>query len=221
MKLEIGAIDSPLGELRFARWSGRVAGLAFADRWPDVERALRRRLAPVELGAARSAVDLAERLNGYFDGDLAALDAIEIALCGTPFQIRVWTALRAVRAGTTTSYGALARAIGAASATRAVGAANGANPIWLVVPCHRAIGSDGRLVGYAGGVARKRWLLAHESAPAAGQRLVQNSEKGRQPSGPNLVAEIFAPGGTATGLSPSKRWSITPSKSVSSSWRAS
>jgi methylated-DNA-[protein]-cysteine S-methyltransferase len=221
MKLEIGEIDSPLGELRFARSSGRVVGLAFADHWPDVERALRRRLAPVEACAARSAAGLAEHLRAYFDGDLGALDAIEIELFGTPFQIRVWTALREVRAGTTTSYGALARAVDSASATRAVGAANGANPIWLVVPCHRAIGSDGRLVGYAGGVARKRWLLAHESAFASGQRLVQNSEKRPQSSGPNLVAEIFAPGGTAAGLSPSKRWSITPSKSVSSSWRAS
>ncbi len=167
MKLEIGEIGTPLGALRFARSSGRVYGLAFADGWPRVERALVRRLDPVEICASRSADDLIARVSAWFGGDLAALDAIEIAPVGTEFQRRVWSALRDVRAGTTTSYAALARAIGARSASRAVGAANGANPIWLIVPCHRAIGSDGRLVGYAGGIERKRWLLAHESRGAA------------------------------------------------------
>src|SRR4029450_8150365 len=91
---------------------------------------------------------------------------LEIDPGGTPFQQAVWTALRRVPPGETTTYAALARAIGAPTAVRAVGAANGANPIWLIIPCHRAIGSDGRLVGYAGGLERKRWLLAHESAAA-------------------------------------------------------
>lgn len=167
MKLEIGEIETPLGALRFARSSGRVYGLAFLDVWSGVERALVRRLGPVEFAASRDASDLGVRLDGYFHGDLEALEKVELALVGTPFQVRVWTALRAVRAGATTSYGALARAVGAGAAVRAVGAANGANPIWLIVPCHRAIGSDGRLVGYAGGLERKSWLLAHESRCAA------------------------------------------------------
>ena len=169
MKLEIGDVDTPLGGLRFARGSGRVVGLAFADRFGDVERALERRLGELELCAVSGADDTSARLSAYFDGDLASLDGVEIELLGSDFQYAVWTALRAVPAGATISYAALARAIGRASAVRAVGAANGANPLWLVVPCHRAIGSNGRLVGYGGGVERKRWLLAHEakwSAPA-------------------------------------------------------
>ena len=167
MRLECGEIDTPLGALRFANSSGRVFGLAFADAWPALERTLVRRLGPLEFCAAHDADDLIARLDGFFAGDLSTLDGVEIALVGTSFQRRVWTALRAVPAGATTSYGALARAIGAGTAVRAVGAANAANPVWLIVPCHRAIGSDGRLVGYAGGIERKRWLLAHESSCAA------------------------------------------------------
>ena len=167
MKLECGEIDTPLGALRFASSSGRVFGLAFADVWAALERALVRRLGRLEFCAAHDAGDLIARLDAFFAGDLATLDGVEIALVGTSFQRQVWTALRAVPAGATTSYGALARAIGAGTAVRAVGAANAANPVWLIVPCHRAIGSDGQLVGYAGGIERKRWLLAHESRCAA------------------------------------------------------
>ena len=167
MKLELGEIDTPLGTLRCARSSGRVVGLAFADRWPALERALARRLGEIELCATSGGDDLCARLGAYFDGDLSTLDGVEVELVGTAFQRRVWTALRSVPAGATISYGALARALGRATAVRAVGAANGANPVWLVVPCHRAIGSDGRLVGYGGGIERKRWLLAHESRYSA------------------------------------------------------
>lgn len=167
MKLECGEIDTPLGVLRFANSSGRVLALAFTDAWPALERALSRRLGPLELCAAHDANDLIARLEAFFAGDVSTLDSVETTLVGTSFQRRVWTALRAVPAGATISYGALARAIGAGTAVRAVGAANAANPVWLIVPCHRAIGADGRLVGYAGGIERKRWLLAHESNCAA------------------------------------------------------
>jgi methylated-DNA-[protein]-cysteine S-methyltransferase len=105
---------------------------------------------------------LRRSLDAYFAGALDALDNVAIDPGGTPFQQSVWSALRRVPPGETTTYLALARTIGAPAAVRAVGAANGANPIWLVIPCHRAIGSDGRLVGYAGGLERKRWLLEHE-----------------------------------------------------------
>jgi methylated-DNA-[protein]-cysteine S-methyltransferase len=204
MRLELGELDSPLGVLRFARHSGRVYGLAFAEVWSPLERALARRLGPIEWGAARTPGDLATRLDAFFAGDLSTLDGVEVALAGTEFQRRVWTALRAIPAGATTSYAALACAIGAKSAVRAVGAANGANPIWLIVPCHRAIGSDGRMVGYAGGIARKRWLLAHESR-CASQRAVQNSENRPQSSGPRAPVPAFVPAGTVTGFPPSKR----------------
>ena len=103
-------------------------------------------------------------LAAYFGGDLAALDHLAVELRGTPFQQRVWERLRSVRAGTTATYGEIARSIGAPAAVRAVGAANGANPVALIVPCHRIIGSGGQLTGYGGGLGVKRWLLAHESA---------------------------------------------------------
>lgn len=110
---------------------------------------------------------LRARLEAYFAGDLDALSAIEVRpASGTAFQRRVWEELRRIPAGETISYAELARRIGRPSAVRAVGAANGRNPIALVVPCHRVIGKDGSLTGYAGGLERKRWLLEHEGARA-------------------------------------------------------
>jgi methylated-DNA-[protein]-cysteine S-methyltransferase len=115
---------------------------------------------------------LSSALAAYFAGDLAAIDGLPLAeAIGTPFQRAVWGALRAIPCGETRSYGEQARAIGRPSAVRAVGLANGANPICIVVPCHRVIGSTGALVGYGGGVERKRWLLAHERSAAAGERV--------------------------------------------------
>jgi methylated-DNA-[protein]-cysteine S-methyltransferase len=93
---------------------------------------------------------------------LDILDTIEVEMNGTPFQLRVWQALRGVHAGRTASYSEIARAVGAPAAVRAVGAANGANPIAVVVPCHRIIGANGALTGYGGGLRRKEWLLRHE-----------------------------------------------------------
>ncbi len=101
-------------------------------------------------------------IDDYFAGDLRAIERIDCATNGTPFQQQVWNALRSTAVGTTLSYGALAARIGNAAAVRAVGLANGANPIAVVVPCHRIIGADGSPTGYGGGLARKRWLLAHE-----------------------------------------------------------
>ncbi|MGI0140034.1 MAG: methylated-DNA--[protein]-cysteine S-methyltransferase [Thermoplasmata archaeon] len=98
----------------------------------------------------------------YFQGDVTSLDRIPVVLHGTEFQLRVWTALRSILAGRTLSYSTLARRLGCPAATRAVGGANAANPASVVVPCHRLIGSNGSLVGYGGGLDRKRWLLQHE-----------------------------------------------------------
>ena len=109
-------------------------------------------------------------VSGYFDGDLAAIDEVETATGGTVLQRAVWAALRAVPAGTTESYGALAARIGHPRAVRPVGAANGANPVCIVVPCHRVVGADGTLTGYGGGLARKRWLLDHEARHAQAGR---------------------------------------------------
>jgi methylated-DNA-[protein]-cysteine S-methyltransferase len=107
--------------------------------------------------------DHAKALKRYFDGDIAAVDGVAVAFNGTPFQNKVWNALRKISGGTTTSYGALAKKIGKPEAVRAVGLANGQNPISLIVPCHRVIGSNGSLTGYGGGLPRKRWLLDHEA----------------------------------------------------------
>jgi methylated-DNA-[protein]-cysteine S-methyltransferase len=104
------------------------------------------------------------RLAAYFDGDLAAIDTLAVATGGTAFQRSVWKALRSIPAGRTISYGTLATQIGRANAVRAVGHANGSNPIGVGVPCHRVIGADKSLTGYGGGIARKQWLLRHERA---------------------------------------------------------
>ena len=108
--------------------------------------------------------NLRDAVAGYFAGNLHAIDSIPVQTAGTPFQRQVWHALRQIPCGTTTSYGKLAQRIGRPTAVRAVGLANGANPVAVVVPCHRVIGSDGSLTGYGGGMDRKRWLLDHEKA---------------------------------------------------------
>jgi methylated-DNA-[protein]-cysteine S-methyltransferase len=136
--------------------------------WDDHEARMLRLLAihygkegfVLDEGRAPAAVRSA--LDAYFQGDLSAIEGLPVATAGTPFQREVWAALRAIPAGETLSYGALARKIARPAAVRAVGHANGANPIGVVVPCHRVIGADSSLTGYAGGVERKRWLLTHE-----------------------------------------------------------
>ena len=109
-------------------------------------------------------------MEAYFAGDIESIQSLPVWTTGTPFQKSVWTALRSIPAGETTSYGSLAKKLGVPTAVRAVGLANGANPISIVVPCHRVIGANGSLTGYGGGLHRKRWLLEHEqrSRPGVG-----------------------------------------------------
>jgi methylated-DNA-[protein]-cysteine S-methyltransferase len=118
----------------------------------------------VALAPASNPGGLTAAMSAYFGGDLAAIDMLPVETGGTPFQRSVWRALRDIPCGTTISYAELARRIGRPSAVRAVGLANGSNPVGIVVPCHRVIGSNGTLTGYGGGIERKRWLLAHERA---------------------------------------------------------
>lgn len=106
----------------------------------------------------------AQALKAYYAGELAAIESLETETAGTAFQKDVWAALRTIPRGETWSYGRLAERIGRPKAVRAVGLANGANPIAIVVPCHRVIGANGSLTGYGGGLERKTWLLAHEGA---------------------------------------------------------
>jgi methylated-DNA-[protein]-cysteine S-methyltransferase len=138
--------------------------------WEDYEARMHRLLSAqykragiqVELTRGRAPPAVREALQQYLHGKLTAIDAIVVETAGTEFQRQVWTALRAVPAGTTLSYGALAARIGRPSAVRAVGHANGSNPVGVVVPCHRVIGTNASLTGYGGGLHRKRWLLEHE-----------------------------------------------------------
>jgi methylated-DNA-[protein]-cysteine S-methyltransferase len=104
-----------------------------------------------------------EWLSAYFAGTTGDAAHIPLDLRGAPFELRVWAALREIPAGATSTYGAIARQLGAPGASRAVGAANGANPVGIIVPCHRVIGSTGTLTGYGGGLERKQWLLNHEA----------------------------------------------------------
>lgn len=140
--------------------------------WEDHEERMRRLLARrygksvVALEPAPSATTARRALEAYFDGDLGAPAAALVRANGTAFQSEVWTALRLIPVGTTISYGALAAQLGRPTATRAVGFANGSNPISIFIPCHRVIGADASLTGYGGGLDRKRWLLAHESRVA-------------------------------------------------------
>lgn len=161
--LEIAGTATPIGTIGLAAIDGSLCALEFAERWPRRLAWLERRLGPVTTRPTADPAGVVGALARYFDGRLDALDDIPLRMLGTAFQRRVWTALREVPAGRTVSYGGLARTVCGPAAARAVGAANGANPIALVVPCHRVVGSDGALTGYAGGVERKRWLLEHEA----------------------------------------------------------
>lgn len=162
-RLLLDQLPSPLGDLYLATDErGVLRALWFAADDDGARRLLRARYDAIPL-APGVAPDLIRRaLVAYFEGELVALARIPWAAAGTEFQQRVWTALTAIPAGATMTYGALAAGIGRPKAVRAVGAANGANPISVVVPCHRLVGATGALTGYGGGLERKRWLLAHE-----------------------------------------------------------
>lgn len=163
MKLFLEKWPSPLCPLFLVTDQEDVLrALEFEDREDRLHRLLRLHYGNYELEDRPAPAALKKTLTAYFQGDLAALDSIRTVTGGTPFQRETWQALRAIPAGTTVTYGGLAAQIGHAAAIRAVGAANGANPIGIVVPCHRVIGANGSLTGYAGGLARKQWLLDHE-----------------------------------------------------------
>ncbi len=157
----IDEVASAIGPLTIAARSGRVCLVHFGPDGPAVDTWVERWYPAEE--RVRGGIDWVRRaVEKYFSGDCGALDAVPVELNGTPFQRKVWEALRQIPAGSTLSYADLARRIGEPRAVRAVGAANGANPVAVIVPCHRVIGTDGTLTGYGGGLDRKQWLLAHE-----------------------------------------------------------
>jgi methylated-DNA-[protein]-cysteine S-methyltransferase len=152
--------------MRYVFSTAGVCTLDFGEAWARRWKTLERRFGKFSMETATDPWDLSSRLADYFAGDGRAFDGVATDPGGTAFQQKVWVALRKLQFGQRISYGELARQIGSPKAVRAVGAANGANPVALIVPCHRVIGANGRLVGYASGVDRKRWLLAHEAGSA-------------------------------------------------------
>ena len=186
-------VDSPLGPHPPGRPRRRVlTGLYLADH---------DRCPPPDAGGSTddAAFEAARRqLDEYFAGDRTEFD-VPLGLEGSPFQVEVWTALcRPSPIGETASYADIARAIGRPAAVRAVGAANGRNPISIIVPCHRVIGADGSLTGYGWGVDRKAWLLAHERDRTDHPLLVTSTPRGRRPRRPR-------PGGWPAGGPPGWR----------------
>jgi methylated-DNA-[protein]-cysteine S-methyltransferase len=159
--LLIDHLTTPIGRLALlADEAGRLHAVGFTGGHARMEREL-------DAKAARRAKDpggLTSALSAYFEGELDAIKGLPVVFGGTDFQRSVWRALQKIPCGQTRSYGELARQIGRPKAVRAVGLANGQNPIGVVVPCHRVIGANGTLTGYGGGIERKRWLLEHEHA---------------------------------------------------------
>jgi len=159
----IDRLDTPIGVALVVTDAG---GMLRAFDWEDhagrLKGLLRLQYGAVELKEARAPKAIRSALSHYFKGDLDALKTIEWRIAGTPFQRKVWNALPKIPVGTTMTYGALAAKLGSPNAMRAVGHANGSNPISVVIPCHRLIAADGSLVKYGSGLARKRWLLTHE-----------------------------------------------------------
>jgi methylated-DNA-[protein]-cysteine S-methyltransferase len=155
---------SPVGEIALIADGERLVALDFDGHQERTLRLLHRYFPAARLERGRCAHALTHALDRYFAGDRASLDSVAVRYGGTAFQQSVWKALRTIPWGETRSYRELAGMIGNPKAMRAVGLANGSNPIAIVVPCHRVIGANGTLTGYAGGLERKRALLMHEGA---------------------------------------------------------
>jgi O-6-methylguanine DNA methyltransferase len=163
MQLTIDRLPSPIGTmLLVCDGDGVLRALDFDDCEDRLHRLLRLQYGRYAVQRRTLPNAITRPIAAYFAGDIAAIEAIPVATGGTAFQRRVWGALRRLPPGSTSSYGTLAASLGQPSASRAVGLANGANPVAIVVPCHRVIGWNGALTGYGGGLSRKRWLLEHE-----------------------------------------------------------
>jgi methylated-DNA-[protein]-cysteine S-methyltransferase len=165
------SVETPIGSMLLMVENDVMIGLEFDDRPERYMKDLRRRFPDMVIRHKANPCGFSDRLRAYYTGDLTAVDDLPAKGGGTPFQERVWAELRRIKVGTTISYGALAARLGDKNAMRAVGLANGRNPISVVVPCHRVIGSDGTLTGYGGGLPRKTWLLAHEGVPIRNGRI--------------------------------------------------
>ncbi len=166
-------LTAPPGTIGVAVRDDVLLAIEFGADRAAMQAALERRLGPCRLVPGPDDSPVVRAIARYLEGDLSAIEGLACDAGGTPFQTRVWAALRDIPAGETRSYGELAAILGRPGASRAVGRANGQNPIPIVVPCHRVIGADGTLTGFGGGLAWKKWLLEHEGLVVAEQmRLV-------------------------------------------------
>lgn len=163
MMLASSRIETPTGALLLVVRDDAACAIAFADCTTRVLAHLARRFDTPRIVPAKDPGGIASLLEAYIAGDMAAADRVRVDLGGTPFQRSVWDALRMIPCGTTIAYQELATRLGTAKAVRAVASANAQNPVSIVIPCHRVIGKNGTLTGYAGGLPRKEWLLMHEA----------------------------------------------------------
>jgi methylated-DNA-[protein]-cysteine S-methyltransferase len=160
--LDYDEFESPIGRILFASNDEGICALDYSGYENRMEDLLTRRFGSFEFRRSADPFQLRPRLQSYFEGQLRALDDTPVSMSGTTFQEEVWKALREIPAGQTRTYGELADRLGRTQAARAVGHANSLNPVAIIVPCHRVIGASAALTGYAGGLARKEWLLRHE-----------------------------------------------------------
>lgn len=167
MRIAVDTLPSPIGPLWVAVGEAGLLCVEFDGSRARGTAYLERTVRDVEWGDAGGTESVRRALDAYFAGQLRALDSLDVDPRGTDFQRRVWLTLRTIPPGSPVSYGELASRVGRPTASRAVGAANGRNPIPLVLPCHRVIGADGSLTGFGGGMKRKAWLLEHEATQAA------------------------------------------------------
>jgi methylated-DNA-[protein]-cysteine S-methyltransferase len=160
--LWIDQFPSPVGEILLVSDGEALCALDFGGYDERMHRLLGQRFGEYRLESSHDPGAFRARIEAYFAGDRHAVDDIPVDTGGTPFQQQVWALLRTIPPGSVATYGDLAGRLGKPGAARAVGITNSLNPIAIVVPCHRVIGADGTLTGYAGGLERKRWLLRHE-----------------------------------------------------------
>lgn len=193
--LDVDELETPVGRLTLvADATGQLCLVGWMEGHERMSNALRGLTGSSRtLRRVTDPHGLSSALRAYFLGQIQAIDGLPVQCAGSAFQQRVWSALREIPCGETRSYSELARHIGQPAAVRAVGLANGANPVGIVVPCHRVIGANGALTGYGGGLERKRWLLSHERArgalglpwPAASSAVSPRRGPGRSARGPS------------------------------------
>lgn len=160
--LFVETVTSPIGDIIVTHDDKALCNVEFADS-ERRDKELAQHFPRATYEERRRASEFAKALRAYFKGDIAAIDELPVATFGTDFQRKVWRALRRIPAGETQGYGEFAKSLRNPNAARAIGHANGANPVAVIVPCHRLRGASGSLVKYGGGLERKRWLIDHEA----------------------------------------------------------